>query len=80
MRHFRDPKNGREIDFIVERGLDIVTIEVKMAAADDDAKRINWLKENLAGQSVSGVIVNTGSIAYTRNDGIHVIPAALLGA
>ena len=82
LRHFRDAKNGWEIDFIIERDDVVLAIEVKMAAAatDDDAKRINWLKKNCDGYSVVGMIINTGSTAYTRKDGVHVIPAVLLGA
>ena len=82
LRHYRDAKNGREIDFIVEKEDVVLAIEVKMSAAatDDDAKTINWLKRNHMDQTVIGVIVTSGSTAYTRNDGVHVVPAVLLGA
>ncbi len=82
LRHFRDSKNGWEIDFIIELDDVILAIEVKMAeaATDDDAKRLNWLRNNLKTRTVIGMIINSGSTAYTRKDGIHVVPAALLGA
>jgi hypothetical protein len=50
------------------------------SASDDDTKRIKWLMESNTGYSIIGVIINTGTVAYTRKDGIHVVPAALLGA
>ncbi|MDR2035169.1 MAG: DUF4143 domain-containing protein [Coriobacteriales bacterium] len=82
LRHFRDAKNGWEIDFIVEGDTSALAIEVKMstAASDDDFKRINWLKHNYQERTVIGMVINTGRNAYTRSDGNHVVPAVLLGA
>ncbi|HWF41172.1 MAG TPA: hypothetical protein VN683_03705 [Acidothermaceae bacterium] len=46
---------------------------------DGDVKHLKWLRELVGDQLLDAVLVNTGSQAYRRPDGIAVIPAALLG-
>ena len=80
--HFRSAKGDREIDFIIERGFSIVAIEVKSSSeiTGSDVEHLNWLSDNFPDYSITRVVLNSGKNAYTRPDGIHVIPAALLGA
>ena len=40
---------------------------------------LKWLKEKLGDRLLDAVVVNTGSDAYRRNDGIGVVPLSLLG-
>jgi predicted AAA+ superfamily ATPase len=82
LRHFRNANGTREIDFIVVRGLSLLAIEVKLAAVidDEDTAALHWLERSLPDYTVAKVVITTGPYAYTRPDGVHVVPAVLLGA
>ncbi|NEE04451.1 ATP-binding protein [Phytoactinopolyspora halotolerans] len=79
--HLRTWSGDREIDIIVQRGTDIVAIEVKLGqtANDDDVRHLQWLRQELGSSVRDLVVVTTGQAAYRRPDGVAVIPAALLG-
>lgn len=83
VRHLRLHGGRREIDLIVERGDGkVLAIEAKLGGTvgDEDVKHLRWLQEELGGNLLDAVVVNTGPRAYRRPDGIGVVPAALLGA
>jgi len=76
-------RNGdHEVDFIVERERKVIAIEVKMSqeVTKRDVKHLIWLREALQENLVDALVINTGPVAYRREDGIAVVPAALLGA
>lgn len=79
--HLRTWSGDREIDLIVERGRQILAIEVKLGQTPDerDVRHLLWLRNELGDDLTDAVIVTTGQAAYRRSDGIAVIPAALLG-
>lgn len=80
--HFRTKKGDREIDLIVERPDGrVVAIEVKLAARPDngDLKHLKWLRDQIGDDLLDAAVVTTGPVAFRREDGIAVIPAALLG-
>lgn len=80
--HLRTYRGEREIDLIVERKDGrVLPIEVKSTAVpnDRDVRHLHWLKEQLGDQVLDKVIVTTGPFAYRREDGVAVVPAALLG-
>lgn len=80
--HFRTHRGEREVDLIVERGDGrVVAIEVKLTSAprDHDVRHLVWLSEQLGDELLDAIIVTTGPDAYRRQDGIGVVPAALLG-
>ena len=82
VKHLRTARGRQEIDLIVERGDGgVVAIEVKLArtVADKDAKHLTWLKQRLGDELLDQVIITTGPTAYRRQDGIAVVPLALLG-
>lgn len=82
VRHLRTARGRQEVDLIVERADgSVVAIEVKLArsVSDDDAKHLRWLKRKLGNRVLDQVIVTTGPQAYRRDDGIVVVPLALLG-
>jgi len=82
VRHLRTARGRRELDLIVERADgSVVAIEVKLArsVSSDDAKHLTWLKQKLGDRVLDQVIITTGPKAYRREDGIAVVPLALLG-
>ena len=47
---------------------------------DHDVRHLLWLKKSLPDHIVDLVVINTGTHAYRRQDGVAVIPPALLTA
>jgi predicted AAA+ superfamily ATPase len=82
VRHLRT-KNGRhEVDLIVARpDQRVVGVEVKLARTvdDEDVKHLLWLAREIGDDLLDAIVITTGPQAYRRDDGIGVIPAALLG-
>ena len=80
--HLRTQGGEHEVDLIVSGPVGrVVAIEVKVTAAptDADVKHLRWLKRELGDNLVDAMIITTGPYAYRRQDGIAVVPAALLG-
>ncbi len=80
--HFRQHSGRREVDCIVERGDGrVIAIEVKLSPAidDEDVRNLLWLRDQLGDELIDCLVITTGPAAYRRNDGIAVVPAALLG-
>ncbi|WP_420625503.1 DUF4143 domain-containing protein [Candidatus Poriferisodalis sp.] len=81
--HLRTRGGEREIDLILERADGrVAALEVKLPATVDDAdvRHLRWLADRLGPELLDAAVITTGSEAYRRNDGIGVIPAALLTA
>ena len=82
LKHLRTARGRQEIDLIVERADGkVVAIEVKLArdVSSDVGKHLRWLKQKLGGDVLELVIITTGPQTYRREDGIVVVPLALLG-
>ena len=80
--HFRAYGGEREIDLIVKGGSGrVLAIEVMLAATPTvrDGRHLNWLEQVIGDELIDKLIVTTGRNAYRREDGIAVVPAALLG-
>jgi hypothetical protein len=58
-----------------------LAVEVKLmpTPTDVDLRHLRWLRQKLGDDLVDAVVVTTGPHAYRRQDGIAVVPAALLG-
>ena len=56
--------------------------QVKLSAGVDreDTKHIRWLRDQLGDRFLDGLVISTGAEAYRDQDGIAVVPLALLGA
>lgn len=81
--HLRTRNGDHEVDLIVEgREGQILGLEVKLSASvnSNDVKHLLWLKEHMKADVADLVIVTTGKYAYRREDGVAVVPLALLGA
>ncbi len=82
VRHLRTQRGEHEVDFIVIGPDDgVVAVEVKLSAtvAENDIKHFRWLRGRIGDQLLDAVLITTGTEAYRRDDGIAVVPAALLG-
>lgn len=81
LSHLRGQNGRREIDFILEKGRDLLLFEVK-ATPNVDSKstqHLNWFEEQVKDEyNVSKVLLYTGNFAYTQEDGTHVIPISML--
>jgi len=83
VRHLRLQGGRQEVDMIVERpDQRVVAIEVKLSGTveNQDVKHLLWLRERIGGDLLDALVIHTGPQAYRRQDGIAVVPAALLGA
>lgn len=82
-RYLRTLGQSREIDLIVERGDHrVVAIEIKLKQRvdDHDVRHLRWLADAIGDELLDAVVITTGPAAYRRQqDGIAVVPAALLG-
>ena len=80
--HLRTKTGDREVDFLVERHDGrVVAIEVKLAETPTphDLRHLLWLKDRLGDNLVDMVVLTTGKRVYRRQDGVAVVPLALLG-
>ncbi|MDR0878983.1 MAG: DUF4143 domain-containing protein [Treponema sp.] len=81
LRHFRTSSGDHEVDFIIEKGKTIIAVEVKIAPTitDTELRHLHWLTNQFPEYHVVKMVINSGPYAYTRKDGVHIIPLALLG-
>jgi predicted AAA+ superfamily ATPase len=82
VRHLRTHRGDHEVDLIIERDDGrVVGVEIKLAPVPDinSLKHLTWLGETLGEDLLDSIIITTGDEAYRREDGIAVVPAALLG-
>lgn len=80
--HLRTRGGSHEVDLVVQQSATkIVGIEVKLAReiGDDDVKHLLWLREKLGSACKDLIVLTAGGVAYRREDGIAVVPLALLG-
>lgn len=80
--HLRTHRGEHEIDLILERDDGrVVAIEVKLSSTVDEAsvRHLGWLGGQIGSDLLDTVIVTAGEQAYRRDDGIAIVPAALLG-
>lgn len=80
--HLRTKNGEHEIDLIIEAGdTSCVAIETKLSntVEDRDTRHLGWLHRQIGDRLVDRVVVYTGKLAYRRQDGVAVVPLALLG-
>ncbi|SFS53063.1 ATP-binding protein [Saccharopolyspora flava] len=80
--HYRETDGRLEVDYILEtRDGDWVGVEVKLGESETDkaAASLHRLTERVTRKPKALVIVTGTSLAYTRDDGVHVVPLGVLG-
>jgi predicted AAA+ superfamily ATPase len=80
--HLRTHRGDHEVDLIVERDDGrVIAVETKLSRSpgEDSVRQLKWLSEKIGDELLDAVVITTGGEAYRREDGIAVIPAALLG-
>lgn len=81
--HYREAEGRLEVDYVLEdRDGDWVGVEVKLGESDLDkaATSLHRLAARVARTPKALLIVTGTSLAYTRDDGVHVVPLGLLGS
>lgn len=80
--HLRTRDGDHEVDLVVQRGDGrVVAVEVELSpeVTSADTVHLRWLADRLGPDLLDAVVVTTGPHAYRRQDGVAVVPAALLG-
>lgn len=79
--HMRTHGGEHEVDgLLIRADQRCIAYEVKLAATvdDNDVRQLRWLKDRLGELLLDAIVIHTGPAAYRRDDGIGVIPAAML--
>lgn len=80
--HYREAEGRLEVDYVLEtRDGDWMGVEVKMGLADIDkaAKSLLRLASRVEHAPTALVVMTGTSLAFARDDGVHVVPLGLLG-
>jgi len=80
--HLRTRNGDREIDLMLtDPNGKVTAIEIKLSGTvtDHDVRHLKWFQSKYTERLNDLVVLNTGSYAYRRPDGIAVVPLALLG-
>lgn len=80
--HYREQDGRLKVDYVLEtRDGDWVGVEVKLGESEIDraAASLKALADRVNRPPKSLAVITATSLAYTRDDGIHVIPLACLG-
>ena len=77
--HFRN-KDKVEVDIIIERGRNLVGVEIKAAATVtiNDFKGLNKLKLSCPEQFIAGVVFYDGDSIVPFGEGLYAVPISLL--
>lgn len=78
LHHLRQEGGRHEVDIVAEAGPSrIVGIEVKAGVATpDDARHLNWLREELGPRFRGGLVLHTGAHTYQLADRVVAAPIA----
>lgn len=80
--HYREADGRLEVDYVVEaRDGTWCAVEVKLGGGDIDkaAGSLHRLVQRIARKPAAQVVITGTSLAYTREDGVQVVPLGLLG-
>jgi predicted AAA+ superfamily ATPase len=76
LTHLRTGAGEHEVDAVIEVGLDVYAVEVKLGVRPGvaDARHLAWLRDRMGDRFVAGFVVHTGADAYELSDRIWAIP------
>ncbi len=76
LSHLRTGAGEREIDAIVEVGIDVHAFEVKYGTKPSvaDARHLAWLRDELGDRFRAGFVVHTGGDAFPLGDRLWALP------
>ncbi|WP_425467597.1 DUF4143 domain-containing protein [Phytoactinopolyspora halophila] len=80
--HYREADARLEVDYTLEtRDGDWAGVEVKLGENEIDKAAASLLKlaEHVTRKPKALVVITGTSLAYTRDDGVHVVPLGCLG-
>lgn len=79
--HYRD-RDQREVDLVVERGRDVVAIEVKATATplSKHARHLEYLRDRLGERFCQGIVLHTGPHRLALGDRLVAAPVSSLWA
>jgi uncharacterized protein len=79
--HYRD-RDQREVDLIVERGTDIIAIEVKATATPtlNHARHLAFLRDRVGERFRCGIVLHTGSQQMSLGDRLVAASVSALWA
>lgn len=79
--HYRD-RDQREVDLVLERGRDIVAIEVKGTATPTPthARHLAFLRDRIGDRFCCGIVLHTGSQRLRLGDRLVALPVSALWA
>ncbi|GGO79430.1 ATP-binding protein [Nonomuraea cavernae] len=80
IHYFRD-RNGREVDFVLERyDGRVACIEIKASASPSarDAAQLRWLRDSIGDRFVGGVVLHLGDQSVSLGEGIQMLPLSAL--
>jgi predicted AAA+ superfamily ATPase len=79
LSHYRD-RDQREVDLVLERGREIVAIEVKATATPvaAHAKHLAFLRDRIGDRFKGGVVLHTGSQRVPLGDRLCAVPVSSL--
>lgn len=81
LSHYRD-RDQREVDLILERGRDVIAIEIKASATpvSAHAKHLAYLRDRLGPRFLGGVVLHTGTQRLALGDRLAAMPVSTLWA
>jgi hypothetical protein len=81
LSHYRD-RDQREVDLILERGRDLVAVEVKATATPtaSHAKHLAFLRDRTGDRFRCGLLLHTGSQRIALGDRLFAVPISSLWA
>ena len=77
LSHLRTSAGEREVDAVVEVGLDVYGFEVKYGTNPTiaDARHLAWLRDGLGARFAAGFVVHTGGDSFSLGDRLWALPA-----
>lgn len=87
LHHLRTESGRQEVDLVIDLVIDlgggrVAGVEVKAGAAPDqrDARHLAWLRDQLGGQFVRGIVLHTGERPFELGDRLWALPICALWA